>query len=210
MEDVRKIVVVVEDVDAARTALQWALHNLLRHGDLITLLHVFSPAKSRSKKKIRLLRLQGYQLALSFKDICHNNFFNTNIEIIVAEGDAHGGRIVALVREIDASMLVVGLHEHSFLYRLALTHDNIADSFSCKVLAIKPPITSSLRSRSCSSATMLTTQGSSTNMDFSLIEIARLEIPEIPPPKIPYRICPSPYAIIWRSKKSRRKGRSSI
>ncbi|XP_038687185.1 uncharacterized protein LOC119986620 isoform X2 [Tripterygium wilfordii] len=145
--------------------------------------------------------------------ICDNQrncVTQTNIEIIVAEGDAHGGRIVALVREIDASMLVVGLHEHSFLYRLALTHDNIADSFSCKVLAIKPPITSSLRSRSCSSATMLTTQGSSTNMDFSLIEIARLEIPEIPPPKIPYRICPSPYAIIWRSKKSRRKGRSSI
>ena len=74
--DVRKIVVVVEDVDAARAALKWALHNLLRCGDLVTLLHVFSPAmnSSRSKNKTRLLRLKGYQLALSFKDKC--NSFN--------------------------------------------------------------------------------------------------------------------------------------
>ena len=65
----RKIVVVVEDVEAARTAFEWALHNLLRYGDLITLLHVF-PKRSRSKKKLRLSRLKGFQLALSFKDIC--------------------------------------------------------------------------------------------------------------------------------------------
>lgn len=115
--DVRKIVVVVEDVDAARTALKWALHNLLRFGDFITLLHVFSPAmnSSRSKNKIRLLRLKGYQLALSFKDIC-NNFFNANVEIIVTEGDQEGGKIAAMVREIGASVLVVGLHDRSFLY----------------------------------------------------------------------------------------------
>lgn len=74
--DVRNIVVVVEEAEAARTALEWALRNLLRCGDVITLLHVYSaaaapaPARSRSRKKLRLLRLRGYQLALSFKDIC--------------------------------------------------------------------------------------------------------------------------------------------
>lgn len=73
--DVRKIVVVVEDVEIARTALQWTLQNLLRYGDIITLLHIFSITRSKSKKKLRLLRLQGFQLALSFQDIC-NNFFN--------------------------------------------------------------------------------------------------------------------------------------
>jgi hypothetical protein len=74
--DVRKIVLVVEDVDAARTALQWALHNLLRYGDLVTLLHVFPSARSKNKKKARLLRLKGFQLALSFKDVICNNFPN--------------------------------------------------------------------------------------------------------------------------------------
>lgn len=66
--DMRKIIVVVEEVEAARTAFEWALHNLLRYGDLITLLHVY-PMRSRSKNKLRLSRLKGFQLALSFKDI---------------------------------------------------------------------------------------------------------------------------------------------
>ncbi|MBA0835406.1 hypothetical protein Goarm_007687, partial [Gossypium armourianum] len=114
--DVRKIVVVVEDVDVSRKALQWSLHNLLRYGDLLTLLHVFTATKSRNKKKARLLRLQGYQLALSFKEICNSNFFNTNIEMVVTEGDEEGRKIVAMVREIGASVLVVGLHHQSFLY----------------------------------------------------------------------------------------------
>jgi len=73
--DVRNIAVVVEDVDAARTALQWALHNIIRYGDIITLLHVYPLTRSKSKNKARLLRLKGFQLALSFQDIC-NNFSN--------------------------------------------------------------------------------------------------------------------------------------
>lgn len=68
--DVRRIVVVVEDVEAARTALKWALHNLIRFGDFITLLHVFPNSRSKNKNKTRLLRLKGFKLALSFKDIC--------------------------------------------------------------------------------------------------------------------------------------------
>ncbi|KAJ4713325.1 Adenine nucleotide alpha hydrolases-like superfamily protein [Melia azedarach] len=204
--DVKKIAVVVEDVEVARTALLWALHNLLRYGDVITLLHVFPQLKSRNKKKIRLMRLKGYQLALSFKDICNNDFFNTNVEIVVTEGDQEGVKIAALVREIGASTLVVGLHDQSFLYKLALAHNNIASNFNCRVLAIKQPAASTqLRTQNKAAPTL----DSSTNMDFSQIEIARLQVPDIPPPKIPYRICPNPSAIIWRSRKSRRRKESS-
>ncbi|KAJ7956569.1 Adenine nucleotide alpha hydrolases-like superfamily protein [Quillaja saponaria] len=198
--DVRKIAVVVEDVDAARTALQWALHNLIRYGDIITLLHVFPSTRSRSKKKNRLLRLKGFQLALSFKDIC-NNFPNTKVEIIVTEGDQEGRKVAALVREIGASTLVVGLHDHSFLYKLAMAHTNLAGNFNCRVLAIKQPPDSPSRSMTNSAAVL----DSSTNMDFSQIDISGLQVPDPPPQKVPYRICPSPSAIIWRSRKSRRK-----
>lgn len=79
--DVKKIVVIVEDVDAARAALLWALQNLLRFGDVVTLLHVFPSLNSRNRKKLRLLRLKGYQLALSFKDIC-NDFFNVSFSSV--------------------------------------------------------------------------------------------------------------------------------
>lgn len=147
--DFQKIVVVVEDVEAARTALQWALINIIRYGDIITLLHVYN-SRSRSRNKARLLRLNGFRLALSFQDICNNYpnvcyqlanqlyiFFNvvfvmlkltdmchnlrivlqTKVEIIVTEGDQEGTKIASTVREIGASMLVLGLHDHSFLYK---------------------------------------------------------------------------------------------
>ncbi|KAA8542308.1 hypothetical protein F0562_023556 [Nyssa sinensis] len=199
----RKIVVVVEDVDAARTALQWTLHNLIGYGDLITLLHVFPSTRSKNKKKLRLLRLQGFQLALSFKEIC-NNFPNvmlqTKIEIVVAEGDQDGGKITAIVREIGASTLVVGLHDQSFLYKLAMARNNIANNFNCKVLAIKQP-------KPLTTGANVIPDGS-TNMDFSQIEIAALSVSDVPPPKIPYKICPNPSAIIWKSRRTSRKGSS--
>ncbi|WVZ11691.1 hypothetical protein V8G54_016221 [Vigna mungo] len=140
--DVRNIAVVVEDVDAARTALQWALHNIIRYGDIITLLHVYPLTRSKTKNKARLLRLKGFQLALSFQqDIC-NNFSNillvqmgmcynlrivlqTKVEIVVTEENREGMKIVATVRELGASMLVVGLHDHSFLYRVLNIDDDI-------------------------------------------------------------------------------------
>ena len=78
--DVKKIVVVVEDVNAARTALEWALRNIIRYGDIITLLHVYPLSRSKSKSKARLLRLRGFQLALSFQDIC-NNFSNVSFSL---------------------------------------------------------------------------------------------------------------------------------
>lgn len=41
----------------------------------------------------------------------------TNVEIIVTEGDEEGRKIAAFVREIGASALVAGLHDRSFLYK---------------------------------------------------------------------------------------------
>ncbi|CAK8534359.1 unnamed protein product [Lathyrus sativus] len=201
--DVKKIVVVVEDVDAARTALKWALLNIIRYGDIITLLHVYNSnsstrSKGRSRSRGRLVRLNGFRLALSFQDIC-NNYPNTKVEIIVTEGDQEGTKIAATVREIGASMLVLGLHDHSFLYKftMAQSHNNY---FNCRVLAIKQSHHRDISSSSSSVAVL----DSSTNFDFSQIDISRLQVPHIPSPKIPYRICPNPSAIIWRSRRTRR------
>ncbi|CAJ2642076.1 unnamed protein product [Trifolium pratense] len=190
--DVKKIAVVVEDVDAARTALKWALINIIRHGDIITLLHVYNSNSNtrsrRSRSKARLLRLNGFRLALSFQDIC-NNYPNTKVEIIVTEGDQEGTKIAATVREIGASMLVVGLHDHSFLYKFAMAHSHI--NFNCRVLAIKQPHHGDTLSPMIS-----------TNLDFSQIDISNLQVPHTPSPKIRYRICPNPSAIIWRTRRS--------
>lgn len=129
-----KIVIVVEDVEIARTALQWALHNILRYGDVVILLHVYPTApRSRNKKKLRRLRLKGFHLALSFKDIC-NSFPNTKTEIIVTEGDHEGRRVAAVVREIGASTLVLGLHDRSFLYSEGFNNSDIQNYFNPRLL----------------------------------------------------------------------------
>lgn len=67
----QRVVVVVEDSAAARSALQWAVGNFIRGSDSITLLHVCPPARSRRKR--RRLRLGGFQLALAFKDLCNGS-----------------------------------------------------------------------------------------------------------------------------------------
>ncbi|XP_010262586.1 PREDICTED: uncharacterized protein LOC104601074 isoform X3 [Nelumbo nucifera] len=163
-----KIVVVVEDVDAARTALRWALQNLLRYGDIIILLHVFTPTRSKSKKKRRVLRLRGFQLALSFNDIC-NTVLDAKVEIVVREGDLEGRTIVSTVREVGASALVVGLHDQSFLYKMAMAQGNITNNLNCRILAIKQPLSSTP-----TTTKRPTAADSSTGLEFSQIEIARL------------------------------------
>ncbi|CAL0330549.1 unnamed protein product [Lupinus luteus] len=198
--DVRNIGVVVEDVDAARTALQWALQNIIRYGDIITLIHIYPFTASKSRKKARLLRLKGFQLALSFQHIC-NNFSNTKVEIVVTEDNQEGMKIVDSVREIGASILVVGLHDHSFLYKLAMTHSNVASYFNCRLFAIKQPPKSPF-SHNVSAVGVL---DSSTNMDFSQIDISTLQVSCTPPAKVKYRICPDPAAIFWRLRRSRRR-----
>nr|XP_009803117.1 PREDICTED: uncharacterized protein LOC104248543 isoform X3 [Nicotiana sylvestris] len=124
----------------------------------------------------------------------------TKTEIVVTQGDQDGGKIAEMVREIGASTLVAGLHDQSFLYRLAMTHNHIARNLNCKVLAIKQPTPSPMATRTRT----IYFQDSSTNMDFSQIEIDALSVPEVNPPKIPYQVCPDPHSIIWRSGRSRR------
>ncbi|XP_057414965.1 uncharacterized protein LOC130709856 [Lotus japonicus] len=198
--DVRNIAVVVEDVDAARTALLWALHNIIRYGDIITLIHVYPLTRTKTKNKARLLRLKGFQLALSFQEIC-NNFSNTKVEIVVAEEDREGMKVVAMVKEIKPSMLVVGLHDHSFIYKLAMEHKSIASYFNCRVLAIKQPPVSPVSSMVSGVGVL----DSSTEMDFSQIHICRLQVSDTLPQKVKYRICPDPAAIICRLRRSRRR-----
>jgi nucleotide-binding universal stress UspA family protein len=111
-----RVVVVVEEAEASRAALQWAVHNYIRCQDSITLLHVCPFVRSRSKR--RNLRLRGFQLALSFKDLC-NGIAEAKVEIVVTEGE-HGDSIISTVNKTGATTLLLGLHDASFLYRYVM------------------------------------------------------------------------------------------
>lgn len=83
-----------------------------------------------------------------------------------------------------------------------MTHDDIASNFNCRVLAIRQPPSSPFSS---TKTHVITTDASSINLDFSQVDMTPLDLPDIHPPKIPYRLCPNPSAIIWRSRKPRRR-----
>jgi nucleotide-binding universal stress UspA family protein len=88
----QRVVVVVEDAAAARSALQWAVGNFIRSSDSITLLHVCPPARSRRKR--RRLRLGGFQLALAFKDLCNGIAeVRTGLSIVTVHGQLDFGLV---------------------------------------------------------------------------------------------------------------------
>ncbi|KAJ8623014.1 hypothetical protein MRB53_031543 [Persea americana] len=184
-----KIIAVVEDVDAARYALRWAVQNLLRNGDLVTLIHVYPSSRSKSKKQ-RRLRLKGFQLALSFKELCLG-VPEVKVEIIVTEGDL-GTVIISMVKEIGASALILGLHDQSFLYKSATVNTNM-NSLNCRILAVKQPSTD----------TTTRTRDASTDVVLSQIEIVRLCAPE---PKSSFRTCPSSLGMICFRSRRRKRG----
>lgn len=149
----RRMVVVVDDAESARTALGWAMHNVIRAGDIITLLHVhpsssrarvtdFKPVRLQSSSFMegarRLHRLKGFQLALSFKDLCDLNP-EVKVEIVVVEGD-QGPTIVSLAKKLGATALILGQHKRGLLGRMLgknNTPDYCIKNSDCLVLAVK-------------------------------------------------------------------------
>ncbi|XP_010936799.1 uncharacterized protein [Elaeis guineensis] len=178
----QKVVVVVEEANAARAALQWAVRNFLRSTDSVTLLYVCP--LTRSKKKQRKLRLKGFQLALSFKDLC-NGIAEAKVEIIVTEGD-QGASVVSTVNKLGASTLVVGLHEQSFLYNPPIPNLG-ARNFNCRILAIKEHTK---------------TREGVVNAEFSQVEITRICMAE---PKNPFPIFPLSLGFLCRRSKRRKQ-----
>ncbi|XP_074572207.1 uncharacterized protein LOC141828647 [Curcuma longa] len=177
----QKVVVVVEEADVARGALQWAVNNFIRGGDSITLLYVCP--STRSKKKQRSYRLKGFQLALSFKDLC-NGIAEAKVEIIVTEGDK-GALVVSTVADIGASTLVVGLHDKSFLYKNSMVNTGTRN-LNCRILAI--------RQSSKSHHGFL-------NTELSQVETTRLCVSE---PKNSFFVLPLSLKVFFRKSKRRK------
>ncbi|MCO5601114.1 hypothetical protein L7F22_055233 [Adiantum nelumboides] len=144
------MVVVVDDAESARIALGWAMHNVIRSGDIITLLHVhpstargrvtdFTPVQLHSSEGSRRLhRLKGFQLALSLKELCDLNP-EAKVEILVVEGD-QGPTIVSMAKKLGATALILGQHKRGLLGRILGkedTRDYCIKNSDCLVLAVK-------------------------------------------------------------------------
>ncbi|VAH70658.1 hypothetical protein VPH35_048583 [Triticum aestivum] len=176
----QRVVVVVEDAPASRAALQWAVRNFIRAGDSIALLHVCAPARSRRRR--RCLRLQGFQLALAFRDLCDGGVAEAMVEIVVREGEL-APTVAAAVAQLRASTLVVGLHDKSFLYGSPSPYEG-AGGLGCRVLAVRQHATA---------------RRGAVEAELTQVETIRLHVP---PPKIPFPIFALPLGVIWRRSSS--------
>ncbi|KMZ73054.1 Adenine nucleotide alpha hydrolases-like protein [Zostera marina] len=185
MEGQKRVVVVVEESEAANAALGWAVGNFIRPGDIVILLHIHP--SSRSRRKMQALRLKGFQLALSFKDRC-SAVPEVKVEIVVKEGE-QVAVISGLVEEIRASALVIGLHEQSCLYRMTPRNLGSKGLGRCRILAVKHRQEIESTTRTC--------------IGFETVEFSQVEITRIciRPPKIRYQIFPS---CAWRKNRRRR------
>ncbi|KAJ3694352.1 hypothetical protein LUZ60_009832 [Juncus effusus] len=186
----QKVVVVVEEVEESKAALRWAVRNYIRCEDCITLLYVCPFA--RSKKKKRNLRLRGFQLALSFKELC-NGIAEAKVEIVVTEGE-EGESVISTVNKIGATTLVLGLHERSFLYRVP-NQGISARNLRCRVLAIKQHPTVQHGDPMA--------QNTFLNIELSQVENIRLCVRPPDQVKIPFPIFTLPLGAIFGKSKRR-------
>lgn len=158
-DESRRMVVLVDEVKASRAALGWAMLNVVRRGDVITLLHVHSASAAAASassatalnsnlrvggikgtdRARRLQRLKGYQLALSFKELCDSQNPEARVEILVLEGE-QGPTIVSVTKKLKASAIILGQRKRGFLRRILGTEDTpnyCMKHCDCLVLAVR-------------------------------------------------------------------------
>ncbi|KAF3328995.1 Universal stress protein family [Carex littledalei] len=179
----QRVVVVVEEAEASKAALQWAVQNYIRCEDSITLLCIYPFVRSRNKR--RNLRLKAFQLALSFKDLC-NGIAEAKVEIVVTEGE-QGDSVISTVNKIGATTLVLGLHDASFLYRVTNPYMN-RRNLRCRIIAVK-------QHPAVQDVPLL-------NLELSQVETIQIRAPET---KIPFPNFTIPLGAICGKSKKRNK-----
>ncbi|XP_072992843.1 uncharacterized protein [Typha latifolia] len=118
----RKVMVVVDWSQEAKTALQWALSHSLQSTDTITLLDIIKPCKNGGEQP----RKDGdrdpkeYQLLNAMKSICQAKRPEVHVEISLVEGKERGPTIVEEARKQGATLLVMGQKKRSITWRLLL------------------------------------------------------------------------------------------
>eukprot|EP00249_Psilotum_nudum_P012575 c23863_g1_i1 orf=130-609(+) len=96
------------------------------------------PEYLRGRSSRRLIRLKGFQLALSFKELCDLNP-EVKVEIIVMEGD-QGPTIVSSAKRLGASTLIMGYHKPCLFWRILGRKgvpDYCIENSDCQVLIVK-------------------------------------------------------------------------
>ncbi|KAJ1412114.1 UspA [Sesbania bispinosa] len=119
----RKIMIVVDSSLEAKGAVQWALTHTVQNQDTIVLLHVLKPSNSKQaidEASSKEIAPKAYELASSFKNMCHVKRPEVQIEIAVIEGKEKGPKIVEEAKKQGVALLVLGQKKRSTTWRLLM------------------------------------------------------------------------------------------
>ncbi|KAK7307043.1 hypothetical protein VNO77_39752 [Canavalia gladiata] len=118
----RKIMIVVDSSLEAKAAVQWALTHTVQNQDTIVLLHVMKPSSKQAtdEESNKEIAPRAYELASSFKNMCHVKRPEVQIEIAVIEGKEKGPKIVEEAKKQEVALLVLGQKKRSTTWRLLM------------------------------------------------------------------------------------------
>ncbi|KAE9605606.1 hypothetical protein Lal_00024470 [Lupinus albus] len=119
----RKIMIVVDSSIEAKSAVQWALTHTVQNQDVITLLHVTKPSKQANEEvSNKEIDPKAYELASSFKNMCHvkRPEVQTEIAVVEAEANEKGQKIVQEAKKQGVTLLILGQKKRSTTWRLIM------------------------------------------------------------------------------------------
>ncbi|KAL5987907.1 hypothetical protein ACLOJK_035666 [Asimina triloba] len=114
----RRIMIVVDSSQEAKSALQWALSHTVQNQDTMVLLYVTKEVEEEGKKG---MNARGYELLHSMKNMCQAKKPEVQVEVVLVGGKEKGPTIVEEARRQGISLLVLGQRKRSTTWRLLMT-----------------------------------------------------------------------------------------
>ncbi|KAH7660625.1 Adenine nucleotide alpha hydrolases-like protein [Dioscorea alata] len=116
----RRIMIVVDSSQEAKTALQWALTHAVQNNDTVVLFDVAKPSKHQGDQSQKDINPKIYNPFCAMKNICQSKRPEVHVELCLVEGKERGPTIVEEAKKQGVSLLVLGQKKRSVTWRLLM------------------------------------------------------------------------------------------
>ncbi|KAJ4756267.1 Adenine nucleotide alpha hydrolases-like superfamily protein [Rhynchospora pubera] len=119
----RKVMVLVDSSQEAKTALHWALSSAVQPDDIVVLLDVIEPSTVGENSEKAGRGADKNRLLHAMQSICQAKRPEVHVELLLVEGRERGPTIVDAARKQGISLLVIGQKKRSVALRLLMIWD---------------------------------------------------------------------------------------
>ncbi|KAJ3697071.1 hypothetical protein LUZ61_000776 [Rhynchospora tenuis] len=144
----RKVMVVVDSSQEAKTALHWALSSAVQPDDIVVLLDVIKHSTIGENSERAGRGAEENRLLHAMKSICQAKRPEVHVELSLVEGRERGPTIVEAARKQGISLLVIGQKKRSVTLQLLMiwaaggktvgdTAEYCVQNATCMALAVR-------------------------------------------------------------------------